>query len=187
MVWMKKWILALFVVLAAALLPQDGYAKDPFEVLRVRGGGLENEIEITEPALLRFFSFCDFSTAFLPEPPANAQALLAQSYEITRFVRDERTGELAGFDRLHYIPGGGDASGWVFYDGILNGSSEYDQKWCQVDQQDEEIFRRAVASQVDPVGFFLDERQGWITVLGALLGFSALARWAWERWVKPRA
>ena len=169
---------ALWLVLMAA---QPVLAKGPFACLLVSGGGLSGELEINEPALLEFFSFAEMFTARLPQAPDNAEDLLVQAYDITRFAQDESNGKLVPFDRLHFVPSEGEEPGLVYYDGIINGSSEYDKQWYKAHPQVEAVFQRIIRAQLDPVGSFLDERRGLITTLGIILSVTALVEWLRER------
>jgi hypothetical protein len=47
------------------------------------------------------------------------------------------------FDQLHYYP----YTGYVYYDGLVNGSSEYDGKWYAATPSAEEPFRAALAER----------------------------------------
>jgi len=68
------------------------------------------------------------------------------------------------FDELHYYP----YTGYVFYDGIVNGSSEYDGKWYTANPPVNEPFRAALAERA---------RFTWIplSVLVVLLGVFFIA------------
>jgi hypothetical protein len=67
-------------------------------------------------------------------------------YEITRYyVEGSRE---SAFDKLHYYP----ETGFVYYDGIVNGSSEYDGKWYTAKPEIKTIFESALHSQIRLVG-----------------------------------
>ena len=131
---MKKMILlfALVVILTPAL---HVLAKGEFDYLLVKGPGITGEIDITDPALTHdFFAFADFSQGSI-EAPSNP----GQGYQIFRiYVKDNKD---QPFDQLHYYP----YSGYVFYDGLLNGSSEYDGKWFAANPSANGPFRAALA------------------------------------------
>ena len=108
--------LALLTFLIAST---TAFAKGGFSFITIMGPNLQEEIRSDDPALTEgFFAFADFSQD-KTEAPANP----GLGYEITRYYVDGKR-EIA-FDRLHYYP----ETGFVYYDGIVNGSSEYDGEW----------------------------------------------------------
>ena len=108
-----------FAVWAMLIASSTVIAKGGFSFIAVRGPNLEEEIRSSDLALTEdFFAFADFYRDRIkaPEEPG-------VGYEITRYYIDGKS-EIA-FDHLHYYP----ESGFVYYDGIVNGSSEYDGEW----------------------------------------------------------
>ena len=95
------------------------FAKGGFSFIIIIGPNLKDSVRVTEPALTTdFFAFADFfrDKTEAPDDPG-------PGYEITRYyINNSR--EVA-FDHLHYYPD----AGFVYYDGIVNGSSEYDGEW----------------------------------------------------------
>lgn len=108
-----------FALMAIFMTSIIAFAKGGFSFVAVTGSGLEGEVRSTDPALTEdFFAFADFYRNKTREP-ANPGA----AYEITRYYIEGKR-EIP-FDRLHYYP----ETGLVYYDGIVNGSSEYDGEW----------------------------------------------------------
>lgn len=109
-------------------------AKGDFDYLLVKGPGITGEIDITDSALTgNFFAFANFAQGNIPAPQQTGEG-----YQIFRiYVVD---GKDQPFDQLHYYP----YTGYVFYDGIVNGSSEYDGKWYRADPAAEVPFRAAL-------------------------------------------
>jgi len=108
--------LALLLTLLTSI---NALAKGEFSFIAVSGAELKNEVRISDPALTGdFFAFADFY-----RDKTDAPLKPGIGYEITRYYLDGSR-EIA-FDKLHYYP----ETGYVYYDGIVNGSSEYDQKW----------------------------------------------------------
>lgn len=111
---------ALGLALALTLLTSiTVFAKGGFAFIAVTGAGLKDEVRLTDPNLTAdFFTFADFyqNATYAPANPGIG-------YEITRYYVDGK--RETAFDKLHYYPG----AGFVYYDGIVNGSSEYDGKW----------------------------------------------------------
>jgi hypothetical protein len=94
-------------------------AKGGFSFITITSPDLKEAVRVIDPALITdFFAFADFSRD-KTEEPANPGA----GYEITRYYVDGS--RETAFDHLHYYP----ETGFVYYDGIVNGSSEYDGKW----------------------------------------------------------
>jgi len=106
-------------LLTTMLISVSVTAKGGFAFITITGVDLKEAIRTADGELtLGFFAFADFYRN-KTEAPADPGA----GYEITRYYVDNDH-EVA-FDRLHYYP----ETGFVFYDGIVNGSSEYDGKW----------------------------------------------------------
>ncbi|HEX2998146.1 MAG TPA: hypothetical protein VHP14_25200 [Anaerolineales bacterium] len=128
-------LLAVLVTSIAAL------AKGGFSFISVTGGDLKDELRLTDPDLTNdFFAFADFSQArtSVPKDPGTG-------YEITRYYIDG-TRETA-FDRLHYYPD----AGLVYYDGIVNGSSEYDGEWYTAQTVIKKTFESALPGKAKAI------------------------------------
>jgi len=48
---------------------------------------------------------------------------------------------------LHYYPQSGGSGGYVYYDGLLNGSSEYDGNWFTASPEGDAAFRSLLTAQ----------------------------------------
>ena len=93
---------------------------------------------MTDPALTTDWSaFADFPRGSV-DAPANPGA----AYEITRYYIDQ--GREQAFDRLHFYPD----TGFVYYDGIAGGRSEYDGKWYQAKRGIEVAFKDALVRAI---------------------------------------
>jgi hypothetical protein len=125
------WMLALFISIPAL-------AKGRFSFISITGPDLKEAVRLSDPSLTAvFFTFADFSKA-KTEAPTDPGI----GYEVTRYYVDG-TRESA-FDKLHYYP----ESGFVYYDGIVNGSSEYDGKWYTAKSEIKTIFEAALFNQI---------------------------------------
>lgn len=121
-------------VLAALLTSVAVLAKGSFSFIAIAGPNLKEPIRSTDPALTTdFFAFADFYRN-KAESPADPGV----GYEITRYYLD--SGRESAFDRLHYYPD----TGYVYFDGIVNGSSEYDGKWYTAKPEVREAFMNAL-------------------------------------------
>jgi uncharacterized integral membrane protein len=128
-------VLSLFITSAFVL------AKGDFDYLAVKGPGITGEINITNPALTgNFFVFANFTQGEVPVPGDPGQG-----YQVVRVYVETVDGKPSPmpFDQLHYYP----YTGYVYYDGIINGSSEYDDKWYAANPSAEAPFRAALAER----------------------------------------
>ncbi len=155
---MKK-ILPLLIAVVLLLIPTSALAKGSFSYLTVKGPRLNEDLKVTESALLNFFTFADFFKGSV-DVPANP----GEGYEVTRTFVDSETRRVQNFDMLHYYPD----TGYVYYDGLINGSSEYDGKWYKAHPEVEAEFRSELAKPA---------RLNWIAfaALFALVIISVLA------------
>lgn len=122
-------------VLMACITVRSVSAKGGYSFITISGADLPETIRTSETALTEdFFGFADFYRDRV-EAPVDA----GTGYEITRYYMDG--GREIAFDRLHYYP----ATGFVYYDGIVNGSSEYDRKWYAANPAMKSIFKNILA------------------------------------------
>lgn len=127
-------LLAFLLLLPASLVLAEG----EFTYIAVKGPGITGELTITNPALTAdFFAFADFSKGAV-DPPADP----GEGYQIVRVyvVTENEKPTPAPFDQLHYYP----YTGFVYYDGLIGGSSGYDGKWYAANPSAEEPFRAAL-------------------------------------------
>jgi hypothetical protein len=132
-----KKILSFIVAITLLLIPTFVFAKGPFTYLTIKGPGISGDISVTNPAMLDFFAFADFSKGGI-DAPAN----LGEGYEVTRSFVNEND-EVQNFDRLHYYPD----TRYVYYDGLINGSSEYDRQWYVARPDVESSFQTVLAER----------------------------------------
>jgi hypothetical protein len=131
------------VLLVTFVAATTAFAKGGFDFIAITGPNLDETVHLTDAALTEdFFTFANFY-----EDKAEAPANPGQGYEITRHYMDgSRT---ITFDRLHYYP----EAGFVFYDGIENGESEYDGEWYIARPEIRAVFESAlgIAAGMTPV------------------------------------
>lgn len=128
-----RWALGLTLLLTL-LMSTTVLAKGGFSYITVTGADLKGEIRLSDPNLTQsFFAFADFYRS-RTDAPADPGA----GYEIIRYYVDGKSETV--FDRLHYYP----ETGYVFYDGIENGSSEYDDKWYLATSEVKSAFESAL-------------------------------------------
>jgi hypothetical protein len=149
---MKKsaWLLTAVLLFLPSIAT---LAKGDFDYLTVKGPGITGEINITNPALTSdFFVFADFSKGAIDIP-----ADPGQGYQVVRVYVETVDSKPTDhpFDQLHYYP----YTGYVYYDGLVEGSSEYDGKWFAANPAANGPFRATLAERA---------RLAWIP-LGVLL------------------
>lgn len=116
-------LVMVFAPLFLGISTASGLAKGPFSKITVRGGELTSEIEVTDPALLGFGSLMSIPNALNPAPQVTGEG-----YLITRYGQDSN-GQYIAWDSLRYYPAAANGRGYVYYVGLINGSSEYDGHW----------------------------------------------------------
>jgi len=118
-----------------------GLAKGTFAKITVSGDGLASEVEVTDPALLGFGSLMAIPNALDPAPQVTGEG-----YLITRYEQDSNSKYIA-WDSLRYYPNVANGHGYVFYIGLINGSSEYDGHWFYAVSDGEVAFQKIVSAQ----------------------------------------
>ncbi len=124
--------LAALVALIASITV---FAKGSYAFITIVGPNINDAVRSTDQLLTAdFFAFADFynDKTAAPQNPG-------EGYEITRYYVDG--GRESAFDQLHYYP----QIGFVFYDGIVNGDSEYDGKWYKANPDILKPFQTALS------------------------------------------
>ena len=151
---MKKYTFLL--LLLALLISTAALAEGQFDYIVIRGFGIVEDINISNPVLTQdYYAFADFSKGDV-NPPADPGI----GYQVIRMHAEGSKG--IPYDQLHYYPD----SGYVFYDGIVNGYSEFGTKWYTANPAVEEPFRAALAENARltfiPLAVFLVLRIGFL-------------------------
>ncbi len=139
---MKK--IYLFLLVLFLLLPTTVFAQGEFNYIVVKGPGITGDINVSTSLLIQDDSFADFSQASV-NPPADA----GQGYQIVRMYVEGSKG--VPYDQIHYYP----YTGYVYYDGIVNGFSEQGGKWYLANPAIEKPFRAVLAE---------DARLTWVSL-----------------------
>ncbi len=143
-IWRKmKKIFLLLLVLTLILPTAAALANGDFDYIVIKGPGITGDINASSPVLIQdYFAFADFSKGSVA-PPADP----GEGYQVVRMYAEGSKG--VPFDQLHYYP----YTGYVYYDGIINGYSEYGSQWYAANPAIEEPFRAVLAE---------DARLTWI-------------------------
>ncbi len=138
---MVRKYFALLLALGMLIPTVFVFAKGEFDYITIKGPGITGEINVTNPALTQdFFAFADFSQGEVPAPVD-----AGQGYQVVRVYvefTDSKPKDLP-FDQLHYYP----YTGYVYYDGLVDGSSEYDGKWYAANPSAEKPFRSVLVQR----------------------------------------
>lgn len=121
----SKLVLVTFLIIFGQLFFASGvaFAKGPFDKVTLSGGSLENEVELSDPLLMAFFDISDFPNASIEQPQVEGEG-----YLVVRYF-EEADGSLTAWDQLRFYPNNEATGGYVYYEGLVNGSSEYDGRW----------------------------------------------------------
>ncbi len=165
-----------YLGLLLALWPAVGVeAKGAFDLLVVCDAPATC-FEVTDPSLLGFFSLADLTRPLeddlRPEPEAGFSL-------ITRYSLDRATGESIAFDRLRYYAGVAESEGYVFYEGLIGGSSEYDGRWYRARAGLAAALRESEEAARTNPGPTTGSRLGWgafAALAGGGVGGAALLR-----------
>ncbi|MCZ2126476.1 MAG: hypothetical protein LC099_01730 [Anaerolineales bacterium] len=137
--------ITVFLFLLGMLIPASfvfaRQSEGNFEYLAIEGPGITGEIDATDPALTQdFYVFADFTQGAIPAP-ANP----GQGYDVVRLYVDKVDEKITErpYDELTYYP----YTGYVFYNGLAEGFSEYDAKWYVANPAAEKPFRKMLAQR----------------------------------------
>lgn len=139
----KRISQAALILVLALLSFKSAHAKGAPAMLKIKGPGITDVLEITDEELLESFGwgeFADFDAPIVEKPD------LEGGYVITRYVLMGGT-TMRSLDTFTYYPGSGDGYGIVFYKGIIDknfiyGGSPQDGKWFHVSAQGEAAIQR---------------------------------------------
>ena len=137
-----------FVLVVLLIMFTTTFAKGGFDFITITGPNLNQAVRVTHTSLTTdFFAFANFyeDKTKAPEDPG-------EGYEITRHYEQGVSDVI--FDRLHYYPD----SGFVFYDGIENGDSEYDGEWYTAKPETKPAFENALSVQTGPAAAEKNQR-----------------------------
>ena len=139
---MKK--IYLYLLILVLVIPTTiAFASGEFDYIVIKGPGITGDINVSNPELTQdYLAFADFTKGSI-DPPA----VPGQGYQVVRMYTEGSKG--VPYDQLHYYP----YTGYVYYDGIVNGFSEYGTKWYPANPAVEKPFRAALAE---------DARLAWI-------------------------
>jgi hypothetical protein len=176
----------IFRIALLLLMPLFGignaYAKGAPAMLKIRGPGISDVLEITNVGLLISFGWGEFADF---DAPIAARDNFDGGYIITRYVLMGGT-TMRSLDTLTYFPGSGDEDSIVYYNGIIDkkfilGGTPQDGKWFRVSAQGEAAIQRIFdtynisTTKNSPLNFFIPTSiRSWI-IYGIILVLVSVA------------
>ena len=136
---------SLFAVLLLNFGTDSALAKGPFDRVTINGGKIESSIEVSDPLLMDFFSLSNFPNAGIEQPLVEGDG-----YLVTRYFM-ESDGSLTPWDNLRFYPNTTGTGGNIFYEGLVNGSSEYDGKWYLASRAGSSRLRHIITASEQPL------------------------------------
>jgi hypothetical protein len=132
----------LLSVLGFLLIAQFVQAKGPANKIVITGPDFNGEFVLTDQEMLNHISMAgleDFQRGILSETPS----VEGEGYEMTRYFESD-PGKYRPFDVVIYYPSPENGVGYVFYDGIIDGWSEYDDQWFYATPEGYETMERVL-------------------------------------------
>jgi hypothetical protein len=111
----------LILALSLTAVPADAMGK--FDLIVLESEGLS--FQVFDSEFLDFYAFSNFAEANISDPPTMEKGILVTRYSPVDDVYIEP------YDQLIYYPSTDGSGGYVFYVGVMDGSSDYDRKWYQ--------------------------------------------------------
>jgi LPXTG-motif cell wall-anchored protein len=135
------------VIALLVLAVTPALAKGPPDKVEISGPGLDTGFAVTDRAQLEAFglgAFEDIEAGVIDAPEVKS----GNGYEITSLIRDpSQPSGYWTFDQRHYYAGPKGERGYVFYDGIVNGHSEYDGRWFRASTAGEQVMLSILSEQ----------------------------------------
>lgn len=129
------------------VISKIGLAKGNFARITIKSLESGQDIIVTAPVYNSFFTFSDMVDGVTQTPEG-----LGAGYEITRWYKAADGESYQPFDRLRWYPSTGTATqgrGWIFYEGLINGASDYDGKWFIATRNGDNLLREATIFLTD--------------------------------------
>jgi hypothetical protein len=139
----KRLMIGVLLLLIMAV-PLSGVAAKggSFTQVVISGDSIDNPIVITDDLILDSFSIYNF--ADLSEPLSEVP-MVGDGYTITRGYWVSNSSFLA-FDEVTYYPANDGALGYIYYDGLTSGWSEYNRAWYRMTAEGERAMRRIIGN-----------------------------------------
>lgn len=148
-------------------------AKGNFDKVTIQDIGSGREIAVTDPALMGFFAFSDFDNGTRETPKVTGPG-----YEVMRWAISREDGiTYVPVDRLRWYDTSSTNTlgrGWIFYEGLINGSSEYDGKWFTSTRNGDALMENTLFSvQATSTSTASTEKAGPTSIVLGFVGIGA--------------
>jgi hypothetical protein len=165
--------LFLFALFSISLLPVA--AKGRAIRIDITGPGIENPWVLTEPEVLEGLSIGRLEDLASGPIAAPFDDTAQPAYEMKRYMGI--VGETSiPWDIVRYYADPNGARGYIYYVGLVNGFSEYDNRWFRVTESGETSVRDLLANQPESgLQRFIKQLQAWMGRVGQQAALPALA------------
>jgi hypothetical protein len=147
----------ILLILALSLTAVPAEAMGKFDLIVMESEGLS--FQVFDSEFLDFYAFSNFTEANISALPSMEEGILVTRYSPVDDVYIEP------YDQLIYYPSANGSGGYVFYVGLMDGSSDYDQKWYQGNPEAEMMINNTFNSY---------EKDLSKIVIAALIAFAGL-------------
>lgn len=149
-------LLVIFSVSVSAVV-----AKGIAGRIDITGADINSPWVLTDPEMLEALSIGrleDFEAGMIAVPFDDAAA--QPFYELTRYMAVSSEDAIP-WDTVRYYPDPNGSRGYIHYVGVLNGFSEYDNRWFRVTETGENALQHMLSRQSSGQGF-INALWAWI-------------------------
>lgn len=166
-------VMTVLLALAYLALAQIAQAKGSPNRVVISGPGLPTTLDLTDETLVGQLGFMQLELAYEPgpiDPPVDP----GEGYLIERYYDDSLMDGIQYelYDQVHYYPAALDGQGAAYYDGIVDGTSEYDFEWYSVSDESHALMRQLLSEagveleMTAPQTTQIEIIEGWLSRLG---------------------
>ncbi len=150
----------------------------------LNGPGLAEDTQLDDPIFTHFLSLTLLEDI---ESPLDEPHELGYAYTLERWFVDD-DGQGGHFDTATYYTHPHGELGYIYYDGIHNGWSEYDEQWYRVNPIGEAVIQQVIAGNRQPyyavmsgTTVYLVDPDNWNEVIRVEAGSIVRdLQWGWD-------
>ena len=149
-----------------AITPAAEAKGENFDKVVIYGNGVA--IESNDSSFLAFEFFNNYT---LPYP--GTPSVVGEGFLIVRFGQDQQTGEFIAVDSLRFFPTSlsSGSKPFVYYEGLVNGWSEYDRNWYDAKPEAVATIEKMINPEAGP-STLPDLGAPMLLTLSAIVGFA---------------